>query len=242
MTREFENLMDASFEGLPVSLDKEKKEKFFTFYSMLIAANETVNLTAITDMAEVISKHFTDSLLPVLAVPELCDQELSLIDIGTGAGFPGIPLKIAFPQLKITLVDSVAKKTSFVEEAVKELNLSDVTVVTARAEDLGKDNGYRENFDLCLSRAVANLSVLSELCLPFVKCGGTFISFKSSKAEDEIAEAENAIKTLGGKILSTLIYPLPGTEAETLLAVIEKTSSTPEKYPRRNGIPAKRPL
>ncbi len=242
MTREFENLLDAGFAGLPLSLDKKQKEQFFEFYEILISANKVTNLTAITDMEEVISRHFVDSLLPVLALPDLGDGGITAIDIGTGAGFPGIPLKIAFPNIEITLVDSVGKKTSFLKEAVSELGLVGVEIVTGRAEELGREPAYREKFDLCFSRAVAKLPTLSELCLPFVRTDGIFVAFKSDTAGEEIAESENAIRILGGKVLSTLVYPLPGTDAQTMLAVIEKTSPVPEKYPRRTGIPGKRPL
>ena len=166
----------------------------------------------------------------------------SVIDIGTGAGFPGIPLKIAFPELKITLLDSLNKRVNFLNEVIEMLGLKDVTAVHGRAEDYAKQKEHREKYDFCVSRAVANLSTLSEYCIPFVKEGGSFISYKSGKIDEELSQAENAVKILGGKVQDVVKFPLMDTDMDRSFVVIKKMKPTAKKYPRKAGLPAKEPL
>ena len=203
-----------------------------------------MNLTAITEYEEVIVKHFLDSLSIVKAgcFEQNALNGKSVIDIGTGAGFPGIPLKIAFPQLKITLLDSLNKRVNFLNEVIEILGLSKVEAVHGRAEDYAKQREYRECFDFCVSRAVANLSTLSEYCIPFVKEGGCFISYKSGKIDEELSQAGNAVKVLGGKVLDVVKFPLMGTDMDRSFVIIKKTRPTAKKYPRKAGLPSKEPL
>lgn len=230
-------------EKFSISLSDLQVEQFLLYYEMLVERNKVINLTAITEFDEVLKKHFIDSLSLVKAY-DLCGEksELTLIDIGTGAGFPGIPLKIAFPHLKITLLDSLNKRVDFLKEVVFALGLSDMEVLHGRAEDYAKSNQLREHFDLCVSRAVANLSVLSEYCLPYVKVGGSFISYKSEKVLEEKKSAESAIQILGGKVEEQVGFYLPDSDLYRNLIIIKKIEKTPEKYPRKAGIVTKKPL
>lgn len=219
---------------------EEQLKQFEIYYKMLIEKNKVMNLTTITDEDEVIEKHFIDSILG--SKIEDFNRTVSVIDVGTGAGFPGIPLKIAFPQIRLCLMDSLNKRIGFLNEVVEALGLQNVETVHMRAEDGGKNSRYREKFDFCLSRAVANLSTLCEYCLPFIKVGGTFISYKGSKGEEELAAAENAIKLLGCKVIGKKSLQLGEEEAERLLIKIKKNRPTPRKYPRKAGLPGKEPL
>ena len=223
-----------------MNLTDKQKEQFNKYYEMLTDWNEKINLTAITDKDEVWLKHFEDSL-SIDKIKDM-DQTESVIDVGTGAGFPGLPRKIAYPNIKLTLLDSLDKRIRFLEAVVRELGLTDVTCIHGRAEDFSRSPEYREKYDLCVSRAVAGLSVLSELCIPFVKPGGSFVAYKSEKAEAEIAEAENALAILNGRIKTTEEFTLSDNVQKRILIDIEKTGLTPEKYPRRAGVPAKKPL
>ena len=242
MTEMFEKLMDESLAELSVSLSGEQKKQFFRYYELLIQWNQVMNLTAITELSEVVTKHFTDSLLLVSTLPEIKTAAYHCIDVGTGAGFPGIPLKIAFPNLEITLLDSLNKRVGFLNEVIKELGLTGISAVHGRAEDFGRDNKYREQYDLCVSRAVANMSTLSEYCLPFVKTGGFFIPYKSGKSEEEVKQAASAVKKLGGEMGEIVTHILPGTDVERTFIPVKKVGITPKKYPRKAGMPSKEPL
>lgn len=228
---------------LNITLSDVQTEQFITYYEILVEKNKVMNLTAITDFDEVLKKHFVDSLSLVKACDlNHEDTEISLIDIGTGAGFPGITLKIAFPHLKVTLLDSLNKRVDFLNEVIDTLNLSGIDAIHGRAEDYAKPGKLREKYDLCVSRAVANLSALSEYCLPYVKMGGKFISYKSEKASEEISDAEYAIGVLGGKIKEQISFTLPNSDIYRNLVAIEKISETPQKYPRKAGTVGKTPL
>ena len=227
-------------EELNIKLEKRQICQFLQYYELLVEWNSFMNLTAITDYDEVIKKHFVDSLSLIKAID--LSKEISVIDIGTGAGFPGIPLKIAFPNLKVTLLDSLNKRIKFLNEVIDKLELKDIIAIHGRAEDFAKDKNYRQSYDLCVSRAVANLSTLSEYCLPYVKTGGKFISYKSEKITDEMNAAKNAIKILGGNISNQVEFILPDSDIYRNLFIIDKIKDTPIKYPRKAGLPTKEPL
>ena len=218
----------------------EIEDKFSVYYEMLVEKNKVMNLTSITEFDEVMVKHFLDSAA-VAAYIDL-DQPYKLLDLGTGAGFPGIPLKILFPKLEIVLMDSLNKRIRFLDEVITKLQLQDIIAVHGRAEELARKEEYREQFDLCVSRAVANLSSLSEYCLPFVKVGGKFIAYKSKEVEEEAASAKNAVHLLGGKLEAVHQFELPGTDFERAFVVVDKIQETPKKYPRKAGTPGKLPL
>ena len=225
---------------LGVELSDEQIEQFMTYYFMLVEKNKVMNLTAITEIHDVIEKHFLDSI-SLIKVIDL-NQPMSILDLGTGAGFPGIPLKIAFPNLKICLVDSLNKRINFLNEVIEKLNLNYIEAIHARAEELARQKEYREVFDLCTSRAVANLSSLSEYCIPFVKVGGSFISYKAKEVDEEIIGAKKAIHVLGGKYQEVVKFHLSDTDMERAFVVIDKVSKTPKMYPRKAGTPTKSPL
>lgn len=225
-------------KAIGIELSDEQLEQFLTYYEMLIEKNKVMNLTAITDFDEVLEKHFEDSLSLIQAVD--LEKSQTVIDLGTGAGFPGIPLKIAFPNLQITLADSLNKRILFLDDVIRELGLVGIDTVHGRAEDLAKNSDYREKFDLCVSRAVANLSTLSEYCLPFVKIGGKFISYKAGECDEEVAASESSIFLLGGKISDIKKFELG--ESGRAFVIIDKVSGTPKKYPRKAGTPSKDPL
>lgn len=199
-----------------------------------------MNLTGITEYDEVMQKHFVDSLSIVKAAD--LGQCKKVLDMGTGAGFPGIPIKIVYPHLEVVLLDSLNKRIKFLNEVIGKLGLSGITAIHGRAEDYAKQKEYREMFDLCVSRAVANLASLSEYCIPYTMLHGNFISYKSGSIEDELQNAKNAVFLLGGKIKDTVKFTLPGSDIERSLVVIEKVKKTPGKYPRKAGLPAKEPI
>jgi len=210
-----------------------------TYANLLVEWNEKMNLTAITQNCEIATKHFADSLYGMKFIKDA----KTLIDVGTGAGFPGLPLKIATPSLSLTLLDSLNKRLNFLNTVVDELNLSDVTTVHSRAEDGATiGSSLRESFDVAVSRAVANLSVLCEYCLPYVKLGGVFLAYKGSEVEDELAESQNAIETLGGEVEGIFKYTIPKTDITHSIVVIKKVKNTPVKYPRQGGKIQKKPL
>lgn len=223
-----------------ITLTDDQLKQFYDYYKLLIEWNEKINLTAITEFDEVLKKHFLDSIAIVKVID--VNQEASFIDIGTGAGFPGIPIKIAFPNMKVTLLDSLNKRVIFLEEVISKLQLTGIEAIHGRAEDFAKEGMLRESFDYSVSRAVANLSSLCEFCLPYVKVGGKFISYKSEKAKEEMVASKNAITTLGGSIFACENFSLPGTDMERNFVVIEKVNPTPAKYPRKAGTPIKKPL
>ena len=241
MIERFVNQMREECGQFGISLSERQMEQFYQYYELLIHWNSMINLTAITEMNEVVTKHFVDSLSLVRAIPDMKEKEYSLIDVGTGAGFPGIPLKIAFPNLKVTLLDSLNKRVKFLNETAAQLELNDITAVHGRAEDFGRDNVSRETFDLCVSRAVANLSTLSEYCMPLVKVGGYFVPYKSGKLEEEMVSGKKAVKVLGGELEETIHFKLPN-EDERILVKIAKVQKTGKRYPRKAGVPSKEPL
>ncbi len=227
-------------ELVGVKVGMKEATDFLTYLNLLLDWNQRMNLTAITDPEEIVVKHFIDSLA---LVPHLKEYPtLSILDVGTGAGFPGIPLKIVLPHINVVLLDSLKKRVLFLDAVIGELGLKGISAVHGRAEDFGKQPDYREAFDIVTSRAVAKLSVLSELCIPFVKVGGNFISYKGAKADEEINEAQNAINVLGGAKLIRVEVILPGLEDKRALIFVTKKDHTPEKYPRKAGMPEKKPL
>lgn len=225
-------------DKISISFTDEQLNQFRVYYEMLVEKNKVMNLTGITEWDEVLEKHFLDSVSLIRAID--LNQELSVMDMGTGAGFPGIPLKIAFPKLKVTLADSLNKRVLFLQEVIDALGLEGIEAIHGRAEDLARDKKYREQYDLSVSRAVANLSTLSEYCLPFVKLGGQFISYKSGEIEDEVLSSKSAVFLLGGKIKDTVKFELG--ESGRSFIIIDKVKGTPKTYPRKAGTPSKKPL
>lgn len=223
-------------------LSSKQKEQFATYYNKLIEFNKKVNLTRITDKNEVYLKHFFDSITPLLEFSDLFKGEKSLCDVGAGAGFSSLPIKILCPDLSITIVDSLGKRLKFLDELVSDLSLDKVTLVHSRAEDAGQNKNLREKFDLVTGRAVARMSVLSEYCLPLAKVDGYLVALKGPKAQDELADAKNAIEVLGGSVKEVKELMLPDTDDERTLIVVKKVKATPKKYPRQAGTPSRKPL
>ena len=229
-------------DSLDIPYDDDKLDKLISFYEMVVEKNKVMNLTSITEEKDVILKHFADSVALALAVPEIAEKNIKVLDLGTGAGFPGVPLAIAYPEMKLTLVDSLNKRILFIKEEADKLGLKNIRPVHGRAEDLSRDPEFREKNDLCVSRAVANLSTLAEYCIPFVHNGGFFIPYKSGNVDEEIKQSEKALHVLGGKTESICHYSLPEDAGERTLIIIRKEKQTPKKYPRKAGLPSKEPL
>lgn len=240
MSNNIENKFIDNLSSFEIRLSDVQLNQFRKYYELLIEWNEKINLTTITEYEDVLTKHFLDSL----SIAKLLNKHniSSLIDIGTGAGFPGIPIKIVYPDIKITLLDSLQKRINFLNEVINELNLPSIETIHGRAEDFANQSSYREQYDVCVSRAVANLSTLSELCMPYVKIGGAFISYKSEKADIEIREAQKAVSLFGGDIIKKTSFVLPSTDYERNLLEVVKLKATPKKYPRKAGTPAKLPI
>ena len=226
--------------ALGITLTETQQKQYDTFYELLVEWNKVMNLTGITDYEEVNEKHFIDSLSLVKAID--IHKVNSVIDIGTGAGFPGVPLKIAFPHLKIVLLDSLNKRINFLNTVITTLGLQGIETIHGRAEDFAKQTQYREQFDLCVSRAVANLTTLSEYCVPYIKVGGMFVPYKSGEIDEEVTQAKNALQILGGELEYVIKFQLPGTEIGRSFVKIRKIKNTGKKYPRKAGLPAKEPL
>ncbi len=223
-----------------ITISDEQKWQFLTFYEMLIEKNKVMNLTAITEFDEVIEKHFLDSVS--LGVVMDLSKEMTVLDMGTGAGFPGIPLKIMYPNLKITLADSLNKRIGFLNEVIEALKLEEISAIHARAEELARKQEYREQYELCVSRAVANLSTLSEYCLPFVSMSGKFVSYKSGEITEEVEEAKKAVYLLGGRIEEVHKFSFGENDLHRSFVMIDKVKKTPKTYPRKAGTPSKQPL
>lgn len=236
MSKKFENQLTE----LGITLSDEQYKQFDKYYELLVEWNKVMNLTGITDYDEVNEKHFIDSLSIVKALD--LSKINTIIDVGTGAGFPGIPLKIAFPHLKITLLDSLNKRIRFLDNVITVLELEDIHTIHGRAEDFARQADYREQFDLCVSRAVANLSTLSEYCIPYVKVGGFFVSYKSGDVQDELSNAKTAVNVLGGTQNKPIIFQLPGSDISRSFIKIKKIKPTGKKFPRKAGLPSKEPI
>lgn len=232
--------LQSKAEQLGIRLSEQQLEQFQCYYERLIEKNKVMNLTAITEYDEVVDKHFVDSIL-LGSVKELSGKK-RVIDVGTGAGFPGIPLKIVYPELEITLLDSLNKRVKFLNEVIEELGLTGIQAVHSRAEDLAQDAAHRQQYDICVSRAVANLATLSEYCIPFVKQGGYFISYKSTQIEEELKQAKKAVQVLGGTLEQVETVQIPGTTIERQFVMIRKTGTTPKKFPRKAGTASKTPI
>ena len=235
---EFSNLILDYGQKIKIEFNDKQIKQFYTYMNILLEWNEKINLTAIIEPKDIILKHFIDSITISKYIKENCN----LADIGTGAGFPGIPLKIIRPDLNITLVDSLNKRIKFLDEVISQLELKEIHTVHSRVEDFGKNKKYRENFDYVTARAVANLSVLSEYLIPLVKLNGTCICMKGNEVNEEIINSKNAINVLGGKIVSVDEFKLANSEFNRNIIIINKYKDTPNVYPRKAGIPSKEPL
>lgn len=231
-------LLNNGASELNIDLNDVKLDKFSKFMSMLIETNKVLNLTAITEPEEIVTKHFLDSLTACSFIP----KSASVIDVGCGAGFPGLPVKFARDDISLTLLDSLLKRLSFIDSVLKETKTDGVNCVHLRAEDGGRDKVHREKYDVAISRAVANMAVLSEYCLPYVKVGGSFLALKGPAASEEIKCAEKAIKTLGGEVAEVAEVSVPYTDLLHKIVVIKKVAPCPSVYPRKAGVPAKKPI
>ena len=237
---EYFDILNIACNNEGLEFNEDKYSKFIKYKELIKEWNEKVNLTAIVEDSEIIKKHFVDSIK--FFKFEKLKNATRIIDIGTGGGFPGIPMKIVNPNSKVVLLDSLNKRINFLNEVIKELSLDNIETIHGRAEDFAKDNKFREKFDVAVSRAVANLTVLSEFCLPYVKVGGYFVALKGPAIEEEMKDAKNAIKTLGGQVEKILEVDIEGSDLNHNLVVIKKIKETPGKYPRKAGMVTKNPL
>lgn len=235
------NKFKETLQGVGITITDEQMKQFEQYFELLVEWNEKINLTAITERDEVYLKHFYDSATLGVYI-DFLTEEKTLVDVGSGAGFPSIPLKILFPKLQITIVDSLNKRIKFINEVVTQLDLKGVTTVHGRAEDVGQNPIYREQFDFATARAVARLSILAEFCMPLVRKNGQFIAMKASKTDEEVADAKKAIATLGGKFSEDIVFELPEEAGERHILRIDKKKETLKKYPRKAGTPAKKPI
>lgn len=246
MTDNFRERIYGGCGSLGIEISEDKVQKLFRYYEMVIDKNKVMNLTSIIDEDEFVTKHIIDSLSIVKSIDLEAwlreNKSGRMIDIGTGAGFPGMVLKIVFPKLQATLFDSLKKRLSFLDEVISELELDDIVTLHGRAEDYGHSRECRERFDFVFSRAVANMSSLSEYCLPFVKTGGIFAAYKSSDSDEEIKNAEHAIAKLGGKTEKIDGFKLPDSDIGRSIVIVRKIKKTPPQYPRKAGMPTKEPL
>lgn len=236
--KEFSETFDNYLKDLNIKLNEEQIEKFYIYMNLLIDWNKKINLTAITKPEEIVLKHFVDCL----TIANYVEENSKLIDVGTGAGFPGVPLKIYREDLKIVLADSLNKRLTFLNEVLNTLKLKNIETIHTRAEELGRNKKYREEFDIAVSRAVANLSTLSEYLIPFVKVGGKCICMKGADIDEELNNAKKAIEVLGGKIVKKDIFKLPKSNLRRSVIIVEKVKKTSSKYPRKPGTPAKEPI
>lgn len=234
--------MQEQLKMFHVELTTQQLDDFDKYYELLVEWNSFMNLTGITEYSEVLQKHFIDSLA-INRVINLADGEArTIIDVGTGAGFPGVPIKLAFPQHKVTLLDSLNKRIKFLNEVLSNTNSDNVETIHGRAEEYAVKEGYRQSYDIAVSRAVANLATLAEYCLPYVKVGGYFVAYKSGDYKEELRGAANALKILGAKVVKEDVFTLPDSDIERSLIVIQKVKDTPKKFPRKAGLPSKEPL
>lgn len=237
---EKKDILVKALDSLNLVLEESQLDQLVQYYELLIEWNKVMNLTGITEYEEVVKKHFIDSLALIRVVD--LSKELYVLDMGTGAGFPGIPLKIAFPNLNMVLLDSLNKRIKFLSEVILQLGLTKIEAIHGRAEEYAKKAEYRENFDVCVSRAVANLATLSEYCIPYVKIGGMFVPYKSGNIKEELMQSKGAIGILGGKVKKVEEFMLPDSDISRSFILIKKEKSTQKKFPRGGGKPSKEPL
>ena len=235
---EFEQIMELHLKQINIELNQKQLKQFYDYMNLLIEWNKVMNLTAITDPKDIIIKHFIDSL----TVLKYIDKNNAIIDVGTGAGFPGIPIKIAYPDTKVVLLDSLNKRINFLNEVIDKLQLEDIKTIHGRAEDYGRDKNHREQYDIAIARAVAPLNILLEYLMPFVKTNGKCICMKGSNIEEELSNGKKALQILSGKLLNEKSFTLPNTDIERTIIEIKKEKSISNVYPRKAGTPNKKPL
>jgi 16S rRNA (guanine527-N7)-methyltransferase len=243
LLKDDENILIDGAQKMGISLHKEQIKKFSQFLELLVQWNQKINLTSLKTPREIIIKHFIDSISCIKLINKYIDtEEISVIDVGTGAGFPGMPIKIICPSIRLSLLEARKKKTMFLEKATEEMNFQQVEILNGRTETFGKDTDHREKYDIAISRAVARLNVLSEYCLPLVRVGGLFIAQKGRSYREEAEKSLKAVQVLGGELIGVESVRIPFINQERYLLVIKKIKDTPSEYPRKVGLPQKRPL